>query len=167
MSKDVLVFNGCDHMINGTLYNSNLCPKCRGKNYYKDIAFDTNGHAILCEKEIKLQQEVLKILDDPKYGNKFHQEWGDPLIPYGENSTVGSKNTAVRRQKIQTALYDMLLYLQGIQSNAQVLFKNMEPEEIIEGIENIEVLQETPVGITIKVTFSNKEGEIFSQEIVV
>ena len=70
-----MVFNGCNHMINGTLYASNLCPKCRGKNYYKDIAFDNNGHAILCDKEIKLQQEVLKIVDDPKFGNKFHQLW--------------------------------------------------------------------------------------------
>jgi hypothetical protein len=166
MSKDVKVFNGCNHIIDGTRYSSNNCPKCFGKNYYKDIAFDVDGKAVLCEGEIKLQQEVLKIMDDPKGGNKFHKEWGDILITDSATSIVGSKNLAITAQKIQIIIYETMMYLKGVQVNNQVLFKNMSTDEIIDQIVSINVVSYTALGYTIKVTFSNKEGQIYTQQIL-
>ena len=40
MSKDMMIFNLCDHMINGEKYNIEDCPLCKGKSYYYDIAFN-------------------------------------------------------------------------------------------------------------------------------
>lgn len=166
MSKDVKVFNGCNHIVNNVQYTSVTCPKCYGKNYYKDIAFDATGKAILCEGDIKFQQEVLKIMDDPKGGNKFHKEWGDLLIAKTSKPVIGGKNLAVTSQKIQIIIYETMMYLKGVQINNQVLFKNMSPNEIIDQIISINIISYTALGYTIKITFSNKEGEIYTQQIL-
>ena len=166
MSTDVKVFNACNHVVDNVKYEYNRCPLCNGKSYYKDIAFDNSGKAVLCTGELKLQQEILKIMDDPKYGNKFHQEWGDLLIVNNSHAMIGSKNVALTAQKIQIIIYETLIYLKNVQMNNQILFKNMSEEEIIDQITNIDVESYTPMGYRVKVTFSNTVGEIFTQEII-
>lgn len=165
MSKDVMIFNGCNHIVNDIKYVSNQCPLCFGRNYYKDIAFDTSGLAITCEGEIKLQQEVLKIMSDPKGGNIFHKDWGDLLATTGASSVVGSKNTQVVAQKIKVIIFETLQYLKGIQFNNQVLFKNMSNNEIIDQITSIQISALGPMGYTVTVAFSNSAGQTFTQQI--
>ena len=108
MSTDVKVFNACNHVVNGERYTQDTCPLCRGKSYYKDIAFDNSGKAVLCTGEIKLQQEVLKIMDDPKGGNKFHPNWGDELIANHSHAYLGSKNLPLVSSPYLVLLYSCL-----------------------------------------------------------
>ena len=166
MSTDVKVFNACNHVVNGERYTQNTCPLCKGKSYYKDIAFDNNGKAVLCTGEIKLQQEILKIMDDPKGGNKFHINWGDELITNNSHAMLGSKNLPLVAQRIRIIIYETMVYLKNVQVNNQVLFKNMSEEEIIDQIVSIDVDTYSPVGFIVNVKFSNLEGEIFTQQII-
>ena len=111
MSKDMMIFNLCDHMINGEKYNIEDCPLCKGKSYYYDIAFNQKGEIETCEDSIKLQQEVLKILTDIKGGNRFFPNYGNELT----KDTIGKKKNSTTQQRIQIALYDTLQYLKNIQ----------------------------------------------------
>lgn len=164
MSKDIKIFNGCDHIVNKEQYLPETCPRCFGYNYYYDIALDSKGHAITCNNEIKLQQEVLKIMNDRKFGNKFHLDWGNILVT---SSIIGTKNLDITKQKIKMIVYEVLQYLKNVQINNQILFKNMTAEEILEEIVDIKVTVLGPVGYNIAVTFKNAVGEIFTQEIII
>ena len=62
MSKDVQFFNMCNHIIDNKYYDLYACPRCYGKSYYIDICFDNAGEAVLAQGDIKLQQEILKII---------------------------------------------------------------------------------------------------------
>jgi hypothetical protein len=166
MSTDVKVFNACNHVINGVKHTSSSCPVCNGKSYYKDIAFDISGKVVLCTGELKLQQEILKIMDDPKFGNKFHQNWGDLLITAKGPKLIGSKNTEAAKQKIKIIIYETMMYLKTVQMNNQTLFKNMSDEEIIDQVISITVSDYTQLGYQVSVVFSNRVGQIFSQQIV-
>jgi len=167
MSKDAMIFNGCDHVVNNNKYEANDCPLCLGRNYYQDITFNSSGYAITCTSEIKLQQEVLKIISDPKGGNVFHKEWGDLLATNSASSIVGTKNVQVMSQKIKVIVFETLQYLKGVQMNNQALFKNMSSSEIIDQIVSIEISALGPMGYTINCTFSNGVGEIFTQQIMI
>ena len=48
MSKDMMIFNLCDHMINGEKYNIEDCPLCKGKSYYYDISFNQKRKIETC-----------------------------------------------------------------------------------------------------------------------
>lgn len=164
MSKDIKIFNGCNHVVNEIKYEAGHCPRCFGYNYYYDISFDNCGNVITCNKDIKLQQEVLKIMNDEKRGNLFHPEWGNLLV---DSTIVGTKNIDITQQKIKRIVYETIQYLKNIQINNQVLFNNMTEEEIIEDVSNIHVIPLGPVGYQIVVTFKNVAGKIFTQEIII
>lgn len=164
MSKDIKIFNGCDHVIDNVMYEYNTCPRCYGYDFYYDIALDLNGRVITCEKDTKLQQEVLKIMNDEKRGNLFHLDWGNLLIT---STIVGTKNLSITEQKIKMLVYETLQYLKNVQINNQILFNNMTEEEILEEITDIQVLSLGPMGYQINVTFKNVAGDIFRQEIII
>lgn len=162
MSKDIKMFNLCDHMVEGEYYGNTYCPKCYGKNYYYDMCFDRDGKIITATGEIKLQQEVLKIINDKKGGNKFFPEWGN-IIASGE--IIGTKNLKNTGQKLQMIIYETLQYLKNVQINNQLLFNNMMENEIIEEIEEITITPIPPMGYQIGVKFKNVVGVIYEQVI--
>ena len=161
MSKDMMIFNLCDHVVNGEEYDVQDCPLCKGHGYYYDIAFNQKGEIELCENSIKLQQEVLKILTDIKGGNRFFPNYGNELT----KDTIGKKKNATTQQRIQIALYDTLQYLKNIQINNKILFGNMSDSEIIENIENIIVKSTNSNTYKILITFTSASGEFFTQAI--
>ena len=140
MSKDMMIFNACNHKIDRVEYPALECPLCKGKGFYYDIAYDQRGRIVTCDNEIKLQQEILKILNDIKGGNLFHPNYGNNIYNIG----FGRKNTDVMVQRIQVMIYDALQYLRGIQINNKVLFKNATDAELLEEINEINVVQLEP-----------------------
>ena len=83
MSKDMMIFNACNHKIDRVEYPALECPLCKGKGFYYDIAYDQRGRIVTCDNEIKLQQEILKILNDIKGGNLFHPNYGNNIYNIG------------------------------------------------------------------------------------
>lgn len=163
MSKDIKLFTACNHVINGETYSPGECPRCYGVNYYYDLTFDNEGKIITTNGEIKLQQEVLKIMNDKKGGNKFFTEWGNPIISDGY---IGSKNTHATAERIRMAVYETLQHLKNVQINNQIIFNNMTEEEIIEDIEEIYVKSIPPSGYVIGVKFTNAIDTIYEQTII-
>lgn len=162
MSKDIKMFNICDHVIKGEYYGNTHCPRCYGKNYYYDICFDKEGKAITASGGIKLQQEVLKIMNDKKGGNIFFPEWGNIIA---DDGIVGTKNIETTKQKIKMIIYETLQHLKNVQINNQVIFNNMTESEIIDEIDEISVISIPPLGYKIGVKFKNVIGEIYEQVI--
>lgn len=162
MSKDVKMFNICDHIINGEYYGNTCCPRCYGKNYYYDMCFDNEGKIVTASGSIKLQQEVLKIMNDKKEGNIFFPEWGN-IIASGK--IIGTKNLDTTSQKLKMIIYETLQYLKNVQINNQIIFNNMMENEIIEEIDEIRVISMPPLGYRIEVRFTNAVGEIYEQVI--
>lgn len=165
MSIDVKLFNGCNHIIDGIKYQPDQCPKCNGKNFYYDMHFDISGKVVTCSSSVKLQQEVLKIMNDKKFGNKFHTQWGDMLINVVDSKFIGKKNLPSTSQKIQMIVYQTLQYLKKVQINNQIIFKNMSEEEIIKEIIDINVIPINNIGYNVSVTFSDCSGNIYTQHI--
>jgi len=163
MSEDVKIFNACNHIVNNKKYDIANCPRCWGKGYYYDISFDEQGETIVCNSEIKLQQEVLKIMNDAQFSNIFHQFWGDPLV----NHDFSRKNTKLIQQKISHVIYETLMYLKNIQNNEQILYKQLSPKEIIDSIDNISVQQINSVNILVVISFTNLQGTIYTQQIII
>lgn len=161
MGKDIKMFNACDHIVNGTQYKSQLCPKCYGKSYYLDVHFDINGEAVLTNGSIKLQQEMLKVILDQKYMNAFHPRWGSEL-----NSIIGSKNANINKSKLEMIVRMALEYLKGVQVNTNNRFHNLTDEEVLQIIEYIEITPIGPTGYNVDVTISNTAGEILHQSII-
>lgn len=159
MSKDMMIFNLCDHIIDGEKYAKEDCPLCLGKDYYYDIAFNEKGLVEMCGDEIKLQQEVLKILTDIKGGNRFFVNYGNSL----NKEMIGKKKNEATQQRIKIALYDTLQYLKNIQINNKILFNNMTNEEIIESIDNVIVKTTSKNTFKILISFSNASGKKFTQ----
>ena len=113
----------------------------------------------MCEDEIKLQQEVLKILTDIKGGNRFFVNYGNSL----NKEMIGKKKNEATQQRIKIALYDTLQYLKNVQINNKILFNNMTNEEIIESIDNIIVKTTSNNTFKILISFSNASGKKFTQ----
>lgn len=162
MSKDMMIFNACSHNIDRVQYNAVECPLCGGKGYYYDIAYDQRGDIITCENEIKLQQEVLKILCDIKGGNKFHPNYGNEI----HNSGVGRKQNDEMKQRIQVMIYDALQYLRSIQINNKIIFNNMTDAELLDDIDEINVEAVAPMCYKISIKFKNANDVIFSQSMI-
>lgn len=160
MSRDVKYFNYCDHIINGTAYEQSQCARCSGKGYYLDISFDINGHAILSAGNIKLQQEMLKVILDKKHKNPFQPLWGSRV-----HSLVGSKSLSMNKAKLEMIVREALTYLRAIQMNENQKWLNMDEDEILQSIESIEIFQLIPTGYDIRVTISNEQGDEFIQSI--
>jgi hypothetical protein len=160
MSYDVKVFNVCDHLVNKIQYESRLCPRCRGEGYYFDIHFDATGAPVLATGDIKLQQEVLKILLDEKYTNPFHLNWGSDL-----RNLIGTKNLAINKARIELIVRNTLEYLKSVQVNEYMTSENLTADEIIDQILFVEIKALGPTGYTVDVTFSNGVKEVYNQSI--
>lgn len=163
MSKDVKLFCACDHVVDGKMYQDRFCPKCFGKNYYYDLSFNNDGNVITTQGEIKLQQEVLKIMNDAKGGNVFFPNWGNLL---STDEFIGGKNLKAMDEKIKMIVYQTLQHLKNVQINNQIIFENMTENEIIEEIEEIKVKAIPPSGYVVGVKFSNVVGKVYEQIIV-
>lgn len=164
MSKDVKMFTACNHIVNGKKYSQGACPRCYGVNYYYDLSFDNDGQVITSTGGIKLQQEVLKIMNDKKGGNKFFKEWGNPIVT---ENYIGGKNSKAVSERIRMAVYETLQHLKNVQINNQIIFNNMSEEEIIENIDEIYIKPIPPSGYVIGVKFSNAIDEIYEQTIII
>lgn len=162
MSKDVQFFCACDHIVDNKNYTRETCPRCYGKGYYVDIYFDTTGEAVLATGNIKLQQEILKIMIDQKYLNQFHPNWGSEL-----NNSVGVKNLSITKVKLELVVRKTLEYLKNVQMNENNTWKNMTAEEILDKIEFIEIVPLGPDGFYVSVTLSNVAQEIMIQSITI
>lgn len=163
MSKDIKMFTACNHIVNGENYNYRECPRCYGVNYYYDLTFDNEGKVITTNGEIKLQQEVLKIMNDKKNGNMFFLDWGNPILT---DQYIGGKNTHAMSERIKMAIYETLQHLKNVQINNQIIFNNMTEEEILEDIEEIEVKSIPPTGYVISIKFTNAMDTLYEQTIV-
>lgn len=160
MSKDIKMFNACDHIVKNKQYDPQLCPKCYGKNYYLDIHFDINGETVLTEGSIKLQQEMLKIILDKKYMNAFHPRWGSEI-----DSIIGTKNINIGKAKLEVIIRMALEHLKSIQISSNTTFKNFTDDEILKLIEHVEITPLGPVGYNVDVTITNISGEVLHQSI--
>jgi hypothetical protein len=160
MSKDVKLIVACNHIVNGKTYESDRCPKCYGKGYYYDIYFDGFGQPSIAEGNIKLQQEMLKIIIDHKYHNQFHKLWGSDV-----NSMIGSKNININKSKLELIIRDTLQHLRNVQISEQIKYNNITDEEILDKILYINIMPLGPTGYNIEVIISNDLGQTFVQTI--
>lgn len=161
MSLDVKIFNICDHYTGGKQYLANLCPKCLGKGYYYDIHFDESGQAVLATGTIKLQQEMLKIINDVKGDNLFYTKFGSEIHDF-----VGQKSTKLTSNKLEFMIRQSLEYLRALQLAENDEYNNMNYDEILLGVESINI-QQYLVGYDVAVTIKNTSNEILSQTILI
>lgn len=160
MGRDVKFLNACNHIVNDVTYDIQLCPKCYGKGYYFDIYFDEKGEAVLSEDEIKLQQEMLKIIIDHKYDNLFHEEWGSQL-----HSLIGSKNNEITKNKIKVLARQAMEYLQKVQYTEYKNNGTLKDTELIKSIESVDVKELGPTGYLITILVKNVSGKVYEQSI--
>ncbi|MFW6014942.1 MAG: hypothetical protein ACOCRK_00730 [bacterium] len=160
MSRDVKIFNSCNHLVNDIVYEPARCPRCYGKGYFFDIYFNSHGKAVMSSGNIKLQQEMLKVILDHKFESPFHPFWGSRA-----HNLIGSKNLNITKAKLEIIVREALERLKLVQKNENGEWEHMTGEEMLEHIENIEIITLRPTGYHIKVTISNKEGDIFTQSI--
>lgn len=159
MSQDVKLFHQCDHVVGGKQHAAHLCPRCLGKGYYYDISFDEAGKAITTSGQIKLQQEVLKIINDIRGDNPFFPDWGSGIHDY-----IGSKASKLDRMKIGYDVRMTLEYLRELQVDAREKYNNMADNEIIQNVLSVDVDQ-IIMGYDVDVKFSNIQEEIYEQAI--
>ncbi|AEO93447.1 gp187 [Bacillus phage G] len=138
------------------------CPKCLGKGYYYDIYFDKAGKAITATKSQKLLQECLKVLVDEKLGNKFHPNWGCDI-----EQRIGTKNmgSSIEMLKVELSVRDAVERLRKLQMNNQIMYGNMNEEEIIDTIESIDVTKDGPTGYNIDIEVVSVMGEVITYNI--
>lgn len=160
MSRDVKYFNACDHIVNDKTYDIQLCPKCYGKGYYFDVYFDNVGEIITSEDEIKLQQEMLKVIIDHKFNNLFHEDWGSQL-----HNLIGSKNNEITKNKIKMLARQAEEYLQKVQINEYRQFNNLNEKEIIKDIVSVDIKRVGETGYLITILIKNVADNIFEQTI--
>ena len=160
MSKDIKYFNACNHTVNNKVYDIQLCPKCYGKGWYFDIYFDESGEAITSSNEIKLQQEMLKVIIDHKLDNLFHEEWGSQL-----HNFIGSKNNEITKNKIKWLARQAEEYLQKIQLTEYKENNILNEKEIIENIISVDVKEIGPTGYLISILVQSNSGETYEQSI--
>lgn len=160
MSRDVKYFNACDHIVGDKTYDIQLCPKCYGKGYYFDIYFDNSGKVITSEDEIKLQQEMLKVIIDHKFRNLFHEEWGSQL-----HNLIGSKNNEITKNKIKMLARQAEEYLQKVQMIEYNTYNNLNEKEIIKDIISVDIKQIGSTGYLITILVENVANNTFEQTI--
>jgi hypothetical protein len=160
LSKDVKYFNACSHIVNNKTYDIELCPKCLGKGWYFDVYFDDSGEAITSSDEIKLQQEMLKVIIDHKYANLFNEKWGSQL-----HNFIGSKNNEITKNKIKLLARQAEEYLQKIQLTEYEENDTLNGKEIIQNIVSVDVKEVGPTGYLISILVQNSSGETYEQSI--
>lgn len=160
MSYDVKFLNACNHIVNNVSYDIQLCPKCLGKGYYLDCCFDKKGGAITAQDDIKLQQEILKIIIDNKKGNLFHEEWGSLVT-----TLIGSKNNEITKNRLKVLVRQAEEYLQRVQLIEFEEHKQLNEKEIISAIESVDVQNISPTGYLVTVRIANEVGDIYEQSV--
>lgn len=160
MSKDIKLFTACNHLVDGTTYNLQLCPKCYGKGYYFDVSFDNNGEMITASDDIKLQQEMLKVLIDNKFSNPFHADWGSQIT-----TMVGSKNTAITKNKVKVMARQAEEYLQKMQIIEYSTHHNLNSREMIEEVVSVNIDAIGPTGYLVTILIKNVLEDVYTQTI--
>ena len=159
MSVDVKLFNHCNHFTGGKQYTIETCPKCLGAGYYYDIAYDEANKVILTNGTIKLQQEVLKAMNDVKGENVFFPKYGSEIHGY-----VGRKSTVTSRMKMEYSIRQTLEYLRALQVAENNQYENMTSDEILQGVSRVDI---TPLvdGYDVGVTIANVSNTVLNQTI--
>jgi len=160
MSKDVKMFTACNHLVDGKSYDLQLCPKCYGKGYYFDISFNKNGDVITSSDDIKLQQEMLKVLIDEKFSNPFHADWGSQVT-----TMIGSKNTNITKNKVKVMVRQAEEYLQKMQIIEYSTHHNLNNKEMIEEITSVNIDAIGPTGYLVTVLLKNVAEDVYTQTI--
>ena len=162
MSKDVQFFNMCNHIVDNKYYDLYACPRCYGKSYYIDICFDNAGEAILAQGDIKLQQEILKIIIDKKYDNPFHPDWGCE-----KDLVIGTKNVQLTKVKLEKIIRDALNYLKNVQSTEYEMYKTLTQNEILGQIDFIQIIPLQFDRYQINISILNTVNEVITQEFII
>ena len=127
------------------------CPICNGTEITQDINFSGTGEVMTNEGHDKIVSRVLKALLTP-YGESAED------IAFGSalDTLIGNELDLTISATIQKHIYDTISYLIKLQSNVE-----LQPEEIITGVESITVKQDdkipTKLNITVVVTDYNGE----------
>lgn len=158
MSYDIKFLTGCDHTVNGKTYREDMCPKCYGKNYYLDIAFDGSGEIITTNNEIKLQQELLKVLLDDKLSDLFFPMWGSEI-----NMFIGKKKTTANKSRLEMVIRRAVERLKKIQENEALHNSSINDKEQIQKIEYIGLEPMSATEWRCKIVLSNIAGTLLSQ----
>jgi len=161
MSRDVQFFNMCDHVVDNKYYDQYACPRCYGKSYYIDISFDNSGETILAQGDIKLQQEILKIIIDKKYDNKFHPDWGCE-----KDLVIGTKNVQMSKVKLEKIIRDALDYLKNVQVNEYEIYKTLTQDEILGKIDFIQIIPLQLDSYYINISILNTVNQLITQTFV-
>lgn len=140
MSQDVQYFTACDHYVSGKQYREDMCPRCYGKGYYIDIMFDGSGKAITTNNEIKLQQELLKVLLDDKTSDLFFPHWGSEISAF-----IGKKKTSATKSRLEMVIRSAIERLKQIQEYEVNTNVHINDKEILEKIEYIQL---EPISVT-------------------
>ena len=157
MSKSINCLSYCNHYVNGKNYPSELCPRCYGKNYYTDLAFDFNGEIVTSSHSIKLQQDVIKILLDEKGSDLFYPNWGNESYTF-----IGQKNTLITKSRLEVAIRRTLDYLKLVQENDASKNSAVTQDEILQSIDNITIEAASPIQWNVTIQFSNQANEIYN-----
>jgi len=160
MSKDVKYFNACNHTVGGKTYDISICPKCAGKGWYFDIYFDKTGEVVVSEDEIKLQQEMLKVVIEHKNSNLFHEKWGSLLY-----KLIGTKNSQITKNRVQVLARQAVEYLQKIQKTEYKENQTLNDKEIIANVISVDVKSVGPTGYLITILVENSTGQTYEQNI--
>ena len=159
MSTDIKMFCLCDHYCNHKQYSYDLCPKCKGMGYYYDITFDVSGNPVLATGTIKLQQEMLKMVNDVRGNNRYFERWGSTI-----HDIIGSKATNLPTAKCEIAIRMCLEYLRLLQLAENETYDNMTDDEILLDVERI-VITSFDRGYDFDITIKNQSDEILEQSI--
>ena len=159
MSTDIKYFCQCDHYANHKQYDYDLCPKCKGTGYYYDITFDVSGNPVLATGTIKLQQEMLKIINDVRGNNQYFERWGSTI-----HNIIGMKTVNMPAAKCEMAVRMSLEYLRLLQLIENDEYKNMTDDEILLDVESVQTDQ-FDRGYNLHVTIKNQSEEILDQSI--
>lgn len=161
MAYDVKMFVLCTHVIDGEIYEEQRCKKCYGRGFYFDIHFDAIGASSTATSTAKLQQELIKIIMEDKGSNKFHQKWGCEVA----NRMIGKKNDPNAKVRIEMLVRESVTHLMNVQRENQLLFENMNEDEIIESIISVNVVKSGSTSYDVHVVVQSVTGELIPMSV--
>lgn len=144
------------------IFDATLCPRCYGKGYYLDIPLNEAGQALLIDSTGKLEQQVLKILTDPKGSNIFHPRWGNDV----SEKLLGHKNTSYAANRLRFLIVNALEYLKQVQLDSQARWNNMSADEIIYTINYVNVIPSSLTGYSVIIDLTSAAGTSITHNLV-
>lgn len=157
MSKSISCLSYCNHYVNGKSYPAELCPRCYGKNYYIDLAFDFRGEIVTASNSIKLQQDLIKILLDEKGSDLFYPNWGNESYMF-----IGQKNTLITKSRLEVAIRRTLDHLKTIQEHDASVNNAVTADEVLQSIDNISIEATSPTQWNVTIQFSNQANMTYN-----